>query len=275
MRETIEFRLDEEDAQRYLRSPLGHTLHGSVRLIRVSPGSAAYEAVAAAEGEWRGLVGYWSLTRRYSRAELESAELVWARPQRMFEPGGEGCGTEYDESTTCPVCGVGRRQVSTLRVDAHRIPRTTDVAFTLGDDFVISARLTTILEREGLTGVRVEPVLDCPGRRVVDRWSQLVVSSAPVALVEPTRFGINPFHDDATGQYRCPFGHVAGLNMLSEPYLLRSDWDSSDVVQARQRIGRRAGLLVPLPLLFISQRAYRVFVAEGVGGLRYEVAHLV
>jgi len=106
-------------------------------------------------------------------------------------------------------------------------------------------------------------------------WYQLVVTSKPVPVVPPTRFGIAPFDEDPEGLYRCPCGHVSGLNLLSELWVPRAAWDGSDIARTENMVGIRRGLLMPTPLLLISPRFWRLLRAEKVKGYKVEVAHLV
>jgi hypothetical protein len=106
-------------------------------------------------------------------------------------------------------------------------------------------------------------------------WYQLVVTSTPVPTVAPTRFGIDPFDEDPDGLYRCPSGHVSGLNLLSELWVSRVAWDGSDVVRTENMVGTRRGLLVPISLLPISPRLWRLLRIEKVKGYKVEVAHFV
>ena len=102
-----------------------------------------------------------------------------------------------------------------------------------------------------------------------------MVTSAPVPTVAPTRFGVHPFDEDPEGLYRCPSGHVSGLNLLSELWVSRAAWDGSDVARTENMVGTRRGLLVPTPLLLTSPRLWRLLRAEKVKGYKVEVAHLV
>ncbi len=119
---------------------------------------------------------------------------------------------------------------------------------------------------------RPRPVED--RRRPSPAWRQLVFTSRPVRLIAPTQFGIDPFDPDEAGEYRCPQGHVAGLNILSEATVERDSWDGSDLVRSEQFIGYRGGVIVPEPLLFGSPRFRRLYRDHRLKGLKFEVAHL-
>lgn len=106
-------------------------------------------------------------------------------------------------------------------------------------------------------------------------WYQLVVTSNPVPIVPPTQTGNGPFDDDPDDKYRCPFGHVIGLRLLSEVSVARDAWDGSDVVRTSNMTGHRMGLLVPAPCLLISPRFYRLLRDHKIKGYKSEIAYLV
>ena len=53
----------------------------------------------------------WHVIREYNDEELNNAQLFHIRIKKTFEPAGKECGTVYDESTACKICGVGRTQI--------------------------------------------------------------------------------------------------------------------------------------------------------------------
>jgi hypothetical protein len=106
-------------------------------------------------------------------------------------------------------------------------------------------------------------------------WYQLVITSSPVPTAPPTRFGIDPFDEDPEGLYRCPCGHIAGLNLLSEVTLKRSGWDGSDFGCTKEMIGVRGGVGRPHPILLASPKLWRLLIDHSVRGFKLEVAHLI
>jgi hypothetical protein len=105
-------------------------------------------------------------------------------------------------------------------------------------------------------------------------WYQLVIAEPRIRVVSPTVAGIRPFDLDVAGAYRCPLGHVIGLDLLSELHVSRDDWTGNDLVCTREEVGVRRGLLVPAPLLLVSQRVRGLLGEQGVKGCRLEVAYL-
>ena len=279
MRETIEFRIPENHASRFLAADEGVRMgSGFTRRLEVALDDPLFLRIGEIDrrlrAEGRAFFTSWIPHRRYSASELARAELMHLDIGAVFEPAGEECGTVYDESTACAVCGAGRRQVSTLRLDVGTIPAGKDIARSIANEVVVSDRLAGLIAANQLSGAELRPVLDCQGDGAVsERWHQLVVTSRPVSTQPPTRFGTDPF-DDSPERSGCPPDHVVGLNVLSELWVARADWDGSDLVRTLQAVGTRRGLLVPAPLLLVSQRAFRVFQQERVKGAKVEVAHL-
>jgi hypothetical protein len=221
----------------------------------------------------------WNIRRQYSKAEFKAAELFQLLLRPGLEPVGEQCGTEYDDAGGCAHCGVGARQLSELRLDSSRLPRGKDLARTLAySEVIFSARLVEAFTRHGITGARFLPVLRKGGKGVIDSWYQLEVCSRPVEVVSPTRFGIDPFDLDEGGEYRCPLGHVAGLNLLSELSVRRADHDGADVCATRQQVGprsRNGGVFRPYNLLLISPKLQALLSSLKAKGFELERTHLI
>jgi hypothetical protein len=288
---TVEFRLFERKAKEFLPTSVGQLLGGSVRVVKVSPGDPIYQLIGSADTDLRHrtgrtVIGSWQIRRTYSRREFAAAELLRADIVTVFEPPGELTGTAYDEGPACPICGAGRVQTTPLTldlrhvqpgrdIDTQRVPRSKDIAKTIADEVVVSSRLAAILRE--YTGGDLGPVIDWRRKQLSPDWFQLGVSAPPVEVVTPTQYGIDPFDLDEAGEYRCPLGHTAGLNLLTELTLARSSWTGADFVATRHLTGKRSpsgGVLVPAPDYLVSQRLYQRLVAEDIKGFRFEVAHL-
>jgi hypothetical protein len=106
-------------------------------------------------------------------------------------------------------------------------------------------------------------------------WHQLVIDSTPVRVAPKTRFGVDPFDQDENGRYRCPFGHVLGLNVLSELFIEKSDWDESDFTRTVEFVGARRGVLRPRNMILVSPKVRRLFIEHKIKGAEFEVAYLV
>lgn len=282
MRETLELRVSEEEAWRCFRPDEGTVLSiGSVRKVMLPLPDERLPRIHEINEELRkkksrSLFWGWHIYRRYSAKELKAAELFKLWTNATFEPAGEDCGTEYDESVACPQCGAGARQVSDLVLDLRRAPKKADIAQTIANEVIISTRLAEELKAQGISGVDLRPVRQAGKKGTVSSaWLQLVVSARPVEVVAPTVAGVDPFDRDEQGEFRCPRGDRAGLNLLSELSVARGSYDGSDLTCTRQGFGVRRGALRPTSFLLISPKLRGLLVASQVRRLEIEVAHLV
>lgn len=344
MHSFYEFRLNEKYSHLLLKPTEGERLDENVRKVvlrdddpRLAEMAKITEKVEKKRDEY--FFAGWDIRRKYSKAELERAEIFHLSLRPFFEPAGEECGTIYDETTACPHCGAGRRQVSDLVLDMRKIPKSRDITSTIADEWIVSQRLAELMLEARLTGFELRPIrhkaryqddaiqyhtvptgrkvlemakklgykestwkfsvwINHPKRQpllhriesehaaICDRraasrgkllpvWYQLVVTESIGATLPPTTFGIRPFNLDSAGKYRCPLGHSAGLNLLSEVSLARSNWDGSDLMVTENLAGWRIGLFVPSPLLLVSPRFLRLLQNEKIKAYRSNIAHLV
>jgi hypothetical protein len=243
------------------------------------------EAICALRGtDHEPVYNAWYV-RRYTQRELISAELLRLLIPRDFEPAGEECGTVYDESASCPRCGAGRIQKSDLHVRLRRVfqespsipqAKRTGIARTIADEIIVSRTAADLMRQARITGVKLLPVRGCGSDAdITPLWQQFAVVGSAGRMMSPTVFGVDPFDLDEEGEFRCPMGHVSGLNLLSEVYIDRNEWDGSDAAATADLVGRRVGLLVPTPVTLISQRFYQLLKENNVKGFKAEVAHLV
>jgi hypothetical protein len=280
MRETLELRVVEEEAHRVFRPDEGVVLTGgSIRKVLLPLDDERVPSIGALQRELRKrkkrpFFFGWDISRRYSEKELQAAELFLLWPQATFEPEGEACGTRYDESKACSHCGVGARQVSELALDLRCVPKRADIARTIANEIIVSTRLVEAMQARGITGAEFRPVRQAGKKGVVSSaWQQLVVVSPPVEIVEPTVTGNNPFDLDEQDEYRCPHGHTAGLNRLSELHVARKSYDGSDWACTRQMFSQRVGVIRPHPYFLISPKLRALLVELKVRRLTIEVAH--
>ena len=338
MKIEYEFRVNEKHAQR-LVGGAGIKLGTGVRKVVFSLDDPRLQdlenAVRTRRREGDLLVYSWNVKRRYTHGELDQAQANTIFVNSAFEPCGEECGTVYDESRVCPLCGAGRIQTSELILDLRKAPKGKDIARTIADEVIISQRFAELLRDVGARGCAMRPVrhrfhfaghdMDYrnvhtgrkmiaifeeqnPGQSYIDgqfavwlnreenralreqaeqeiaiyqeklsscfdtkipKWHQLVVTSPPVPIGRLTKFGKNPFDPDDAGEYRCPRGHVAGLNILSEVHARREDLNH-DVMQSKELVGRRSGVLVPAPILMFSTALSRTIRDRKLKGFTFE-----
>ncbi len=276
MRETVEFRVPEDDAVRYLPGGAG-VKRGIARRLILAVDDPLFHEIGQIDRQLRvaggGLVTGWMAIRHYSRREFEEAERFHVWPRKTFEPAGEECGTAYDDSKACPSCGGGAPQETPLLLDARRLPRSLDFAQTIAGELVVSRRAAEVFRRNGLSGGTFDPVrLSNKAGLASTEYFQLSVAGSAAEFDAATRFGEDPF--DTTRYGRCPRGDLAGLNLLSEVFVKRAGAPMLDVAATRQMVGVRRGLLRPRPVLLLSPRAWRAIGEANLKGLNVEVAHL-
>lgn len=278
MREEIDFRIPEKNARGRIPADVGVRLGDSVRRVVVSTQDPLFAQIRNLDREFRarGEVFFtgWIPHRYYSQPELERGELFRVWPRRDFQPAGEECGTEYDESRACQECGAGAVQKTPLFLDSRRTPRRLDFARTIAGELVVSASVREVFLAQGLTGAEFEPVRksDMRGQPSSEHF-QLSVVGPMVELAPGTRAGSNIFDESSYGH--CPRGHIAGLNLLSECQVERRSLVAADVMVTTQMFGVRRGLLRPRPMLLLTPRARRAIEEAGLTGLVVEVAHVV
>lgn len=211
--------------------------------------------------------------RKYTRAELQSAEILRLTVTSHFEPSGEECGTIYE--TLCGHCNLGR-QVSDLILDLRRVPQQRDMSETIAlVEWVVSSKLMRTFTENGLSGAEFRSIFDLRNpTKAANCWHQLCVTGKAGELSDLTKIGRDPFSPSETS-WRCPLGHSSVTEFLSEIYLRRNSWDGSDIALTSALFGQGRNLLRPTPLIIISQRAFRMLEGAGLKGFGYEVAHLV
>jgi hypothetical protein len=280
MREFLELRVDRDFAWMLFDETEGSLLGTSVQKVildiedpRVRRAGELQQQLRASTD--RAFFYGWRLIHRYTPKELKEARLFSVTWKRVFEPAGEECGTAYDEGTACQHCGAGRSQRGPLVLDGRRIP-SSDFASTIaaGED-IVSARATRAFQEAELTGCRFEPVEFSRGKGQAN-WYQLRVEAPLLDIVDPTVAGVNPFDLDDLGRFRCPSGHMLGLNPLSEISVKASaETALTDFALSRQYLGCRRGLLRPWRVLLVSPRVYHLVKSQRLKGWEFEVAHIV
>ena len=143
MRELLELRVNEEYAQSLFSANEGvHLSDDMVRKVLLPTDDPRIAKIAELQN-WCRTQGErfffgWSFHRYYSEAELKAAALFHLEITAVCEPAGEECGTVYDESTACSYCGAERKQVSGLRLDLRKAPKSNDLARTIADEWIVS-----------------------------------------------------------------------------------------------------------------------------------------
>lgn len=284
MREMAEFRVDEEFASELFRDNEGEKL-GSVRKILVPTTDPRFPEIGRLQKSLKQTTNHpffygWDIRRSYNKQELDMAPMFHLIHTAYFEPSGEECGTEYDDTYACRRCSSGARQESDLFLDWKRIPKKKDIAVTIAGEIVVSRRVVDLFLND-IEGADFLPVKQKhePDSESTE-WYQLSVKSVGAEIIPPTLVGNNLFDYDEEGQNRCPNGDLLGLNLLTEVSIGLDSYNGADIVSSKQFIGVRRGLLRPRRLIFISRKLWSVIErervkGERVKGVRFEIAHLI
>lgn len=281
MKETLEIRINYDYAHLLFNANEGKALgmiSPSVLLVEISKDDSRYYKIPLIEKEIekkynRGFYFGWEIKRKYTRKELDSAELFHMQVKTFFEPTGECCGTEYDESVACNICGANGKQITPLFLKRGKIPKK-DIAETIGSEIVVSERFMNVVKDRGLKGCVFSPVMF--GNKPSSYYQ--LTASKEVELSSSTVVGINPFNlsgSEGGEVYNCPNGDTIGLNLLSEPHVLNSPLVKEyDFLASRQKIGVRRGVLRPSPVLLVSPAFRKMVEGEKLTGFKFEIARL-
>ena len=301
MKEYVEFRINREYAHLLFREDEGVNLGSFVKKVNIVPTDPKFMEIGRLQEEMRKKQTYffssYEYKRTYTEAEFNNAAWFLIKKTRHFEPAGEECGTIYDESTACPICGAGARQSTPLRLKRSTIPHS-DMAETIahGDETVVSERFVEMVRKHNLVGIAFEPVFGS-GRLMPKLNYYQIRPCNYLEFSDKTVFGQTPFdlsgmfpggtreytrRDGTTYKevfppeiYECPNGDNAGLSMISEAYIKYSPvLDKLDFFASRQTTGGRGGLIRQSHRLFCSNRMMRLIKEYKLKGFQFEVAHI-
>lgn len=286
MKELLELRVDYKYAHLVFKEDegvnLGDFMGYSVKVVKIDTSSAVFEKVGQVSKDIQKkyndlFFGGWKYVRKYTTKEITDARLFQIDVRKYFEPTGEECGTKYDETYACPICGAGRKQVSPLRLKKGRFLNKRDLATTIGNEIVVSKRFVEVMKANDIKGITFGPVYI--GQRKSEDCFQLMVEGEKLELSEQTKFGVNPYdfsESSKTEVFKCPKGDNLGLNILSEAYVKeKASLSTTDFFISRQTYGMKSGYLNPAHLLFCSPKLYHVIKDNGLKGFNFEVAHVV
>lgn len=275
MKESIDFRIDDRDASRYLPADLGVRVGTCVRKIVLTSDDPWVKRLAQLDAELRlqgiSLIPSCWYCRKYSKTELDAAQLIQLVPTRWFEPCGEECGTVYDDSVACPECGAGARVVSPLRLRASSIPSKSDVAMSIADELVFSDAFAAALRSCGLPESHLERVDFGRSQRSQRNWYRPTLDVPTLDVIHPTTAGENPIRGINPPFGRCPRGDTLGLNLLSELNVRHPNSALQPLYRTKQYFGHRMGLLRPSQKWMLSQPAWRAVHQASLKGFKGEV----
>lgn len=276
MLETVDFRIPERNADEYLAG-VGERLPSGVRRVVLSTDDPMFHEIGRLHKEFRsrGESFFFGnvINRKYSAQELASADLFEVATARTFEPAGEECGTIYDDSRACPICGTSAPQVTPLYLDGRTIPGNTDVARTIAGEIVVSEKTAELVRAQVYSGVLLGPVYLSNRKDSLSEHYFQLLTTGHLAEVDRkrTRVGQNVFDKSRYGA--CPCGVLIGLNKLSEVWLEETTELDTDFCRTRETVGSRRGLLRPESFLLARPRVREAVVAAKLRGFVFEVSH--
>ncbi|MCA3027945.1 MAG: hypothetical protein ING66_05020 [Rhodocyclaceae bacterium] len=279
MREIYEFRIPEANACMHLPDSTGkRSKTGIARVIEAPSIDPLFETIGVIDKEFqktgRSFFTGWDVRRKYTDAEIQKAAALRLMVRTVFEPCGEECGTEYDETTACKFCGSGASQLSPLMLDSRRIPKHADISQTIAGEFVVTTRFVESLGADNSNTAMIAPIhlIDKKGVTSGTHY-QLRFAAGTVGIDKLTRFGNDPFSPLGAG--RCERGDLLGLNILSELYIKQRGSQWQGIASTVEFIGCRRGLLRPSPALILSKEAWQTMRANKIRGVDVEVVHVV
>jgi hypothetical protein len=243
--------------------------------------------------------GGWTISRRYSEAELAHAELFFLIVP-MTEVAAEEYGTEYRDVGSCEFngkvlqhfggtdfrvvpgkvrCGLASNQVGPLRLPFGKFKRNRDLYRVWGGELIVSERLANLINNGQFSGSALLPVTNikegiqakAPRRNL----SQLVLQSNPLEVTGHSRFGETPFDTESGGYHRCAAGVIAGLRPISPVSIVRSSWDGSDLCRTAVYVSVRRGLFRPHQLLLVSRKFLMALREQAMKGFQFEAVEVV
>jgi hypothetical protein len=292
MKELIEFRIFKD--YYHLLPPNNAKLNGIVHVLNVPKGDVLIQQIEKVYKELRkndmAFFSSWQVKRYYTKNELVDAKLFHLSIKVAFEPTGEECGTLYDETAACEICGANRKQVGLLKLKKGTIPKK-DITRTIAGEVVVSEKFARVIKQKGGKGILLKPILFEKG---VSNYYQLTTSSPELELAKKTVVGQHPFdlsNNDVeaiefivSGGYKvkfdklilkCPKEHLIGSKLISEPYVLNTPLiNNYDFFVTKQKLGAKQGLLCPEPLYLCSKEFRKIVLEEKLSGFDFEIAHI-
>ncbi|KPE49088.1 hypothetical protein [Chryseobacterium indologenes] len=287
MKEIIEFRIFKEHYD-LLPKPNNAVYNGAIYILHITRDDDLYNKICQIDKMFRENYGnpfflYTYTKRTYTKKELDNAKLFHLKIKPVFEPTGEECGTLYDETVACEICGTGGKQIGPLLLKKGTIPKK-DIARTIGGEVVVSEKFVNAINLSNMKGLQITPTN-------VEKYYQLTANEE-LYLSKNTIAGDDPFTASVSSNggtfnvsghqvnfekevYICPKGDLLGLRLLSEPYVLNNQVISQcDFLTSKQKFGVKRGLLRPEPIYFCSQKFRKMVEEEKLTGFEFEIANI-
>jgi len=294
MKEIFEFRINLE-FYHLLTIKNNGRFNGSCYIVTVSTDDPLFDQIRQLYKEIKEknnelLFWYSNVRRIYSTEEFNNASFLHLLIKSTFEPAGEECGTVYNYTSACDICGSNRKQIGLLRLKKSSLPKT-DISMTIAGEIVVSERFADEFLNLNLKGVTFQKIeLD----KGLTKSLQLIVSSPEIELTNKTIAGINIFNmatDESQSSeitisgkykikfnkevYKCPRGHTVGLNLISVPHVLKTSLAvGNDLFASRQKVGVKRGLLRPVPIYICSAKFRKMTIDKNLKGFDFQIAEI-
>jgi hypothetical protein len=289
MKEIHEFRIFED---RYHLLPKNNAeFNGSIYILHITKEDPLFDYIGKMDSQLRekgDMLALWGGTKRiYTPEEISQAKLFQLIIKPYFEPTGEECGTEYDDSVACEICGTHRKQITPLKLKRGSIPKK-DAAQTIANEIVLSKRFVDCFTERGLKGISFSPVYYA---KEESDYCQPVAENR-LSVSSQTRIGRTPFNFSEKDEwvetmadgshrkfeviYKCPKGDNIGACLLSEVYIKDSPIiQEFDYFETEQTVGAKRGVLRPHPILLCSPAFRNMIIEEKLKRFDFEIAHIV
>lgn len=297
MKEFFEFRVNPLFAEELFTKDEGADKTSFVNVIKIERKDPRFERIGVLQKkllESKNDVFFysWSIIHKYSKSEIAQTNLFQFKAKYIFEPAGEECGTRYDETVACKICGSNAKQRGYLKLKSGSIPKA-DISCTIAGEYVVSEKFVQLFNEYGFVGGTFLPVLTEKDKPT--KYFQLKLDSPVLTLAKQTLAGITPFdfseYQETAGTYNkganyytepkkefsiCPLGHTLGLNLISLPFVDESSLiGKSDLFITSQNFGVRSGLLRPEPLYICSSRLRNMIIEEKMKGFLFDIVKIV
>ncbi|ATP55246.1 hypothetical protein CPT03_01595 [Pedobacter ginsengisoli] len=292
MKELFEFRIFK-DNYHLLSQPNRAVFNGAIWVLKITEEDPLFQEIGRLNEHFKKKLndlfyGIGFCSRSYTKRELDSADLLHLFTKKQFQPVGEECGTIYNDSVACEICGAYPEQTGPLVLKRKSIPKS-DVASTIAGEMVFSEKFVDLFKKRNFKGANFEPVFFEDGR---SDFYQMKFLTPAFSVAKPTKVGLDVFNDmpdyedrswfDQLGreitervQFKCPKGHLLGGNLISELYVDRCiDIFDLDIATTKQLAGTRMGVIRPSEIFLCSQSLRRMVVDEKLLGFSFDVAHI-
>jgi len=205
--------------------------------------------------------------------ELEKAEFYdmgpagyWGYPQPMDDFGYVK--ESYDESVACPICWNGAKQVRPFLIKGKpKFGRNDILAINWEFEFLITERLKSLIEGEGLTGAEFWPLLDYKKRTPIEGFHQLCVKNELPPMSPNTEFETDDLGSNPKIKLPCPCNKI-GRNLAVH----QMRYKKNDIVKAKdfnktqEWIG---GTYHTTQWTVVSKRVYRLFKKNNIKRVKF------